>query len=105
MVKTVFSTVTSKESEGSYHKHLVKIFLELINIGICLQALSISHHAAQHELIVLLHQKTTFKNLLTLTHQLQSANNTDISTSIWPTCKLLSSNIVQGNKMGNSIII
>ncbi|TNN61759.1 hypothetical protein EYF80_027981 [Liparis tanakae] len=36
----------------------------------CTEALSVGHHAAQHELIILLHQKTTFQNLFALTHQL-----------------------------------
>lgn len=52
----------------------MKVLFKLINIGIYLQALSIGDHAAQHELIILLHQETTFKDLLTLTHQLQSTN-------------------------------
>lgn len=62
-------------SEESYHQHLMEVFFKLINIGIYLQALSIGDHAAQHELIILLHQETTFKDLLTLTHQLQSTDN------------------------------
>ncbi len=71
----------------SYHQHLVKVLFKLINIGICLKALSISHHTPQHELIILFHQETTFKNFLTLTHQLQNTNhtcrNTEISTAMY----------------------
>lgn len=50
----------------------MKVLFKLVYIRICLQALSVSHHTKQHELIILLHQKTPFKNLLTLAHQLQS---------------------------------
>lgn len=53
----------------------MKVLFKLINIGIYLQTLRIGDHASQHELIILLHQETTFKDLLTLTHQLQSPNN------------------------------
>lgn len=59
------------ELRRSYHQHLVKVLLELVDVGVCLQVLSVGHHAAEHELVILLHEEAAFEHLLTLAHQLQ----------------------------------
>lgn len=41
--------------QRSYHQHLMKVLFKLVNVGVRLQALSICHHASQHELIILFH--------------------------------------------------
>lgn len=55
----------------SYHQHLVKVLFKLVNVGVCLQALGVGHHAAEHELVILFHEEAASEHLLTLTHQLQ----------------------------------
>lgn len=60
-----------RELQRSYHQHFVKVLFELVDVGVRLQALSVLHHAADHELVILLHEEATFKHLLALAHQLQ----------------------------------
>lgn len=56
----------------TYYEHLMKVLFKLIDIGVCLQALCVRRHASLHELIILLHQETTFQDLFTLPYELQS---------------------------------
>lgn len=55
----------------SYHQHLVKVLFELVDVGVGMQALSVGHHAADHELVILFHEEAAFEHLLALAHQLQ----------------------------------
>lgn len=55
----------------SHLKHFVQILFELVDVGVSLQTLGVVDDAPEHELVVLFHQKPTFKNFFTLTDQLQ----------------------------------
>lgn len=50
----------------------MKVLFKLVDVGVCLQALCVCGHAALHELVILLHQETTFQDLFTLPYELQS---------------------------------
>lgn len=54
-------------SREPYHQHLMKVLFKFIDVGVGLQALCICPHTSQHELIILLHQEATFKDLFALT--------------------------------------